>query len=326
MRNGTIYIFDDIIGKSESMQETIAMAKRFAVKKMPVMIYGETGTGKEMFAQSIHNASPYMSGAFVPINCGAIPETLLESTLFGTVKGAFTGAIDSPGLFEKAENGTIFLDEINSMPIALQVKLLRALQEKEVRRIGDTKTRKINCRILSATNKMPMEAIRDGEMREDLFYRLSTGLIFVPPLRERHSDVLLLANEFIQRFQEIFNTNIESLSQEVKDVFLNYDWPGNVRELEHVIEGAMMLVTENDKEITLRHIPENIYHKRDFDIIDTKKIRKKINLQEETANFEKALIKKALRENRGNITASANSLGIHRNALYRKIEKYKIEK
>ena len=175
MRNGTIYIFDDIIGKSEVMQEAIALSKRFAIKKMPVMIYGETGTGKEMFAQSIHNASPYMNGNFVAVNCAAIPDNLLESTLFGTVKGPSPAPWIVLVSLKKQRTALSFWMKSIPCPVALQAKLLRALQEKEVRRIGDTKNRKINCRILSAANKVPMEAIRSGEMREDLFYRLSTG-------------------------------------------------------------------------------------------------------------------------------------------------------
>ncbi|MEE0777071.1 MAG: sigma 54-interacting transcriptional regulator, partial [Bacillota bacterium] len=197
MKNGTQYVFNDIIGESELMKNTIMMARRFAAKKLPVMIYGETGTGKEMFAQSIHNASPYVAGPFIPINCAAIPENLLESMLFGTVKGAFTGALDHAGLFEKAEGGSVFLDEINSMPMLLQAKILRVLQEKEVQRIGDSKTRKINCRIISATNQLPTEAIRSNSLREDLFYRLSTGMVWIPSLKERSEDISLLVDYFM---------------------------------------------------------------------------------------------------------------------------------
>ena len=199
-----------------------------------------------MFAQSIHNASSSVSGPFIPVNCAAIPENLLESILFGTVKGAFTGAVDSVGLLEKAENGSVFLDEINSMPIALQAKILRALQEKEVQRIGDSKTRKINCRIISATNKLPSEAIRDGEMREDLFYRLSTGMILIPPLRERGDDLELLADYFIAKCNEEIDATVTSMSPELKRLLKSYYFPGNCRELANIIESAMNMTIEGE--------------------------------------------------------------------------------
>ena len=211
MKNGTQYVFDDIIGKSELMKNTIVMARRFAAKKLPVMIYGETGTGKEMFAQSIHNASPYKSGAVRSHQLAQLfRKTCWKSMLFGTVKGAFTGAIDHAGLFEKAEGGSVFLDEINSMPLMLQAKILRVLQEKEVQRIGDSKTRKINCRIISATNKLPSEAVRNNELREDLYYRLSTGMVWIPSLRERNEDLSLLMDYFIEKANAELNATILS--------------------------------------------------------------------------------------------------------------------
>ncbi|MDO4541542.1 MAG: sigma 54-interacting transcriptional regulator [Bacillota bacterium] len=345
MRNGTIYIFDDIIGKSETIQEAIAMAKRFAVKKMPVMIYGETGTGKEMFAQSIHNASPYMAGNFVAVNCAAIPENLLESTLFGTVKGAFTGAIDSPGLFEKAENGSIFLDEINSMPISLQAKLLRALQEKEVRRIGNTKTRKINCRVISATNKNPSQAIANGEMREDLFYRLSTGLIFIPPLRERGRDLELLMSNFIEAANAELNTEIQRASAAFISLLRAYPWPGNIRELSNTIESSMNMTKEGEFILDVYHLPSYLkYHfKREIasmppedsaafadsdsgSLWDTYPV---VDFQSSLSNmvgqYEKNILEIALAGTGGNLTKCSSKLGISRQGLAKKVKKYNID-
>ncbi|MDO4541541.1 MAG: sigma 54-interacting transcriptional regulator, partial [Bacillota bacterium] len=227
-KNGTRYIIDNIIGKSVSMITALTMAERAGKFGTNVLICGETGTGKEMFAQSIHNCGVHRNEPFVGINCGAIPENLLESTLFGTSKGAFTGAMDSPGLFESAKNGTLFLDEIDSMSLSMQAKLLRVLQEKSVRRIGGKNEIPVTCRVISATNTNIEDAVEAKKIRMDLYYRLSSVVLQIPPLRERRRDVLLLAEEFVRRFQDIFNTGIEGLSQEVKDVFLSYQWPGNV--------------------------------------------------------------------------------------------------
>ena len=345
MRNGTIYIFDDIIGKSEVMQEAIALSKRFAIKKMPVMIYGETGTGKEMFAQSIHNASPYMNGNFVAVNCAAIPDNLLESTLFGTVKGAFTGAMDSPGLFEKAENGSIFLDEINSMPIALQAKLLRALQEKEVRRIGDTKNRKINCRILSAANKVPMEAIRSGEMREDLFYRLSTGLVSVPPLRERGHDLDLLVRRFMEKSNEELNISVERVSSSLSSLLHSYYWPGNIRELANTVESAMNMTQDGEDTLDVHHLPSYLknHFKKEISAMPTAmqvfshpnhtmKLYDNYpvmdfhsDLSTMVGQYEKNILEIALASTGGNLTRCGEKLGITRQGLMKKVQKYHID-
>ncbi len=345
MRNGTVYLFDDIIGKSEQMREAIDLAKRFAVKKMPVMIYGETGTGKEMFAQSIHNASPYMNGSFVAVNCAAIPDNLLESTLFGTVKGAFTGAVDSPGLFEKAENGTIFLDEINSMPIALQAKLLRALQEKEVQRIGDTKTRKINCRVLSATNKAPMEAIRCGEMREDLYYRLATGLVFVPSLQERGHDLELLIRYFMDKSNEELNISVEEISSSLLSLLRSYYWPGNIRELANTVESAMNMTRDGETTLDVHHLPSYLKNHFKNEIAampnamqvfshpnHTMKLYDNYpvmdfhsDLSTMVGEYEKNILEIALASTGGNLTRCGQKLGITRQGLMKKVKKYHID-
>ena len=345
MKNGTGYIFDDILGESEVMKDTIAMARRFASKKMPVMIYGETGTGKEMIAQSIHNASPFVNGPFVPINCAAIPENLLESTLFGTVKGAFTGAVDNPGLFEKAEKGTIFLDEINSMPIALQAKILRVLQEKEVQRIGDAKMKKVHCRIISATNKTPEAAIQANEMREDLFYRLSTGYVIIPSLKERGHDLELLIHAFVAKCNEELGSNVSGLSSELMSLFRSYAWPGNIRELSNAIESAMNMVQEEETLLDVQHLPA--YLKNHFQ----DRIAKMPNayqvfshpsaqgrpyatfsamhlngdLKSMVGEYERDIIERVLSYNHGNLTHTSASLGLTRQGLMKKIRKYGID-
>ena len=322
--NNTRYIFEDILGKSLPLLTAIRLAERVAKFDTNVMICGETGTGKEMFAQGIHNAGNHRNEPFVGINCGAVPESLLESILFGTEKGAFTGAERAEGLFETAGKGTLFLDEIDSMPLAMQAKLLRVLQEKTVRRIGGKKEIPVHCRIVSATNINIDDALSEHKIRSDIYYRLASVSIQIPPLRQRKNDILLLAQEFIDRFQDIFGTHVENLSAEVKEVFLAYPWPGNVRELEHVIESAMLVITESEHELGLRHIPEKLFRERRIDAANGKGLvdkRKKLDLTGATEDFERKLIMDCLRENKGNITAAAQCLNIHRNALYRKMAK-----
>lgn len=323
-KNGTRYIIDNIVGKSVAMLTAITMAERAGKFGTNVLICGETGTGKEMFAQSIHNCGLHRNEPFVGVNCGAIPENLLESILFGTEKGAFTGAQSSPGLFESAKSGTLFLDEIDSMSLSMQAKLLRVLQEKSVRRLGGKREIPVTCRVISATNVNIDQALETKKIRMDLYYRISSVVLPIPPLRERNQDVLLLSKEFISRFQDIFGTRVEGLSREVSDIFLKYDWPGNVRELEHVIEGAMMVVGEHDREICPRHIPERLYRRRDAGRASVSKPRSNVDLVRETAEFEGGLIRKALRENGGNVSAAAACLHLHRNVLYRKMKKYGI--
>lgn len=340
MKNGTSFVFDDIIGESATMQNAVEMAKRFAPKKMPIMIYGETGTGKEMFAQSIHNAGPGMHHNFVPINCAAIPETLLESILFGTVKGAFTGAVNKEGLFEKAEKGTIFLDEINSMPIVLQAKLLRAIQEKEVQRIGSNETIKIDCRIIIATNKQPIEAIHGGELREDLFYRLSTGLVFVPPLRERGGDITLLARYFMEKCSEELGSHVYGIDDELTYLLSWYSWPGNIRELANVIESSVNMITQEETVLTKKHLPVYIKNRleQDISVRSVKEMArinpggwgdfpflKQRNIKESVELFEQYLISDALKINKGNTQAAANYLGLTRQGLEKKLKKYQID-
>ncbi len=343
LQNGTRYVFENIIGKSSAMLNAVTTAQRFAAKQLPVMLYGETGTGKEMFAQSIHNASLRYKGPFVAVNCAAIPENLLESTLFGTKKGAFTGATDNPGLFETAENGTLFLDEINSLPLMLQAKLLRALQEKEIQRIGENKTRKINCRIISAVNEMPNTLIHMKKMREDLYYRLSTGIVSIPPLREREDDLDLLTHNLILRLNEELNMLIIDLTPALTSMFHQYNWPGNVRELVNVLESAFNMASEKDGYLGLEHLPSYIRERMkesiqkqgsksqntcvrefirknsdDTELVIEKSITHMVN------QYEQRIIERALRETHGNLTHCSEKLGISRQNLSVKLKKYNI--
>ncbi|MGM9568417.1 MAG: sigma-54 interaction domain-containing protein, partial [Clostridia bacterium] len=328
-KNGTRYTLEDILGTSLVLLNEIRLAGRVAKFDSNVMICGETGTGKEMFAQGIHNAGTRRNEPFVGINCGAVPENLLESMLFGTEKGAFTGAEKAEGLFETAGRGTLFLDELDNMSLSMQAKLLRVLQEKTVRRVGGSREIPVSCRIISATNVNIEEALAEKKIRSDIYYRLASVTIHIPPLRERKNDVILLAEEFIDRFQGIFGTHIQLISPEVQEVFRRYDWPGNVRELEHVIEHAMLVLNENEKELRLHHIPEKLFRDRKTDVKVKKGMieeRKKVDLRSAVDDFERRIIIDSLKENQGNVSAAAECLGIHRNVLYRKIEKLDIKK
>lgn len=338
LQNGTKYVFDDIIGNSAPLRNAISTAKRFAAKQMPVMLYGETGTGKEMFAQSIHNASERYAGPFVAVNCAAIPDNLLESILFGTKKGAFTGAIDNVGMFEKAENGTLFLDEINSLPVYLQSKLLRALQEKEIQRIGEAQVRKINCRIVSATNEMPDVLISEGKMREDLYYRLSTGVVFIPPLRERGRDLDILSMQAIQDLNDELDTVIIGLTPALNEMLHQYPWPGNVRELTNVLASAFNFVSERDGYVGVEHLPSYIRVKIEEGIPFmpqgiAEPVRKTSegeelvidrNINHMVDQYERRLIERALDETDGKLTRCSEKLGISRQSLSVKLKKYGI--
>lgn len=328
-KNGTQFFLEDIVGTSYNLALAIKKAYKVATIKSTITLIGETGTGKELFAQGIHNASASSSKPFIAVNCAAIPETLMESLMMGTVKGAFSGATDAPGFFEQAENGTLFLDEINSLSIHLQPKLLRLLQEKTVKRIGGKTERKINCRIICATNEDLFKLVKTGQFREDLLYRLTSVIIDIPPLRERLEDIPLLVQKFIDDFNNEFNLNIKEPTLELMDFFYHYDWPGNVRELEHVIEGAMSLSNKEDTVLKLASIP-SIIRKR---IADKPLVIKPLNQQKadgRTLNTfllqcEKEFIESALINNGGNVAATAKQLGIARQNLHYRLRKLSIK-
>jgi len=243
-----------ILGQSIPIKNLLSMIDKVATNKTNVLIIGESGTGKELVARMIHDSGPLKGKPFVPVNCGAIPETLIESEMFGHKKGSFTGAIsDKIGLFEAASGGTLFLDEVGELPLQMQVKMLRALQEKTIRRVGANEDIKVDVRIIAATNRDLEQGVKAGTFREDLYYRLNVILIKTPPLRERHGDIEILANAFLAKFAERQKKEILGLSPEVLDIFRTHGWPGNVRELENTIERAVTL--EVGKFVTVPVLP-----------------------------------------------------------------------
>ncbi len=314
------YLLDDIIGKSRQIKKIVREARQIAPRQSPILIYGKTGTGKELFAQGIHNASLFAKGPFIDVNCAAIPETLLESMLFGTVKGAFTGATDVPGLFEQAEDGTIFLDEINSMPLTLQAKLLRVLQEKKIRRLGGSAPIGVNCRVISATNTDPTQAMQEQTIRSDLYFRLATITINIPPLVERTEDIKVLTMHFIEKFNLEFGLFIHNLSDELLNAFEEYDWPGNVRELENFVESAMNFVQREDTILELDHLPEYFRERLENKKACTQLSSLSGSLQDIMAETERNLIRQRLDKNMNNITKTARDLGISRQNLYYKMK------
>lgn len=324
---GARYFLDDIVGISANIHETVLLARKVARHNSPVLIVGETGTGKEIFAHGMHNSSCYAKGPFIPVNCAAIPDTLLESVLFGSVKGAFTGAGDIPGLFEQAEGGTIFLDEINSMPFSLQAKLLRVLQDKSVRRIGSKEEISVNCRVISATNIDPFDTLNEKIIRPDLFFRLATVAINIPPLRERKVDIQVLCKHFINKYNNEFGFIVEDVSSDLLSLFEKYHWPGNVRELENIIESAMNLMEPGEKILAFRHIP-NYYHERLNNYQQNSQNRNPdiVTLHDALLEFEKKFIEEALASNDNNITQTAKVLGISRQHLHLKLKTHKILK
>lgn len=253
-KNGTRYTFDDIIGRDSDLADCVRIAQMAAESPSPVLIVGETGTGKELFAQSIHNFSTYNKQLFVPINCAAIPENLLEGILFGTSKGAFTGAIDKAGLFEQANDGTLFLDELNAMPVSLQTKLLRVIQEKKVRRLGSNEEISLNLKIISSVNQDPYDEINRGNLRLDLFYRLGVVMLQIPPLRQRSNDIDKLLEHFLKKFNKQLKRNVSTISTDMTRLLYSHKWPGNIRELEHVLEGCMNLVG-SEVYLEKKHLP-----------------------------------------------------------------------
>ncbi|MBW2336981.1 MAG: sigma 54-interacting transcriptional regulator [Deltaproteobacteria bacterium] len=309
--------FQNMIGKSEKMQKVYNLLKILANQITTVLITGDSGTGKEMAAKALHYGGARANGPYIAVNCSALAESLLESELFGHVKGAFTGADrDKIGRFEAADGGTILLDEIGDISPLIQLKLLRVLQEKEFDRVGESNPRKVDVRVLASTNRNLKEAMRTGEFREDLYYRLNVIEIKLPPLRERYEDFPLLINHFCEVFQKGYNKKISGVSVEVLQAFMNYPWPGNVRELEHAIERAFVLC--RDQTIQLEHIPSEI---RDYTPAHINR-----RLPEDTNNDDPEAIRQALEKTDWNISKAARLLGISRWTLYRRFQKYNISR
>jgi arginine utilization regulatory protein len=331
----TRFTFESIIGSSEKILDVIDASKRATRTNSSILIIGETGTGKELFAQSIHNGSIRASKPFISQNCAALPDSLIEGILFGTKKGAFTGSIERPGLFEQADGGTLLLDEINSLNPNLQAKLLRVLQEKMVRRVGDTKDHEVDVRIIATINEDPIDAISEGRLRKDLFYRLSVVSLFIPPLKERKDDIKELVHFFIDKYNHLFAMNVKAVSDDVLQMLLEYEWPGNVRELEHIIEGSMNLM-EHEDFLTYSYLPIQFRNKPQFQTETQTKmdrddllIQKGKNikpLEEYMEEAETYYLQKVLQHHDFNITKTAEALGMSRQNLQYRVRKWRIRK
>jgi len=300
------------VARSPAMQEVLELAGQVAPLDTTVLVYGESGTGKEFVVKMIHDQSRRATGPFVSVNCAALTETLLESELFGHVRGAFTGAMrDKPGLFEVASNGTLFLDELGEVAPSVQAKLLRALQEREIRRVGGERTIKVNTRVVAATNRDLRAAVDAGTFREDLYFRLSAFIIPIPPLRDRREDIPVLAHQFVQRAAARMEKDVRTVSAEAMTLLVNYEWPGNVRELEHAIERGVILARGTT--VSVRELPPEIVHGRTgirtTDTLDLKK-------------NEQRLIRQALEKFKGNRKRAAEALKISPVTLWRKMKEY----
>jgi len=312
---GLKYSFDSILGKSKQIKEAISLAKKVAATDIPVLLTGETGTGKEVFSQAIHVAGTRKDKAFVAINCSAFSKELLASEMFGYKAGAFTGAIkDKKGLFEEANNGTIFLDEIGEMEFEIQAKLLRIIETGEFLKIGDTKPTKVNVRIIAATNRNLQKEIEENRFREDLFYRLSVFQIHLPALRERSEDIEIIASTFIETFAAKLSRRIQSISPEYMDTLKKHYWRGNIRELRNVIERSLIVCI--DETLTVDDLPIEIINEQLEDIIG------KNSSDFDMAGVERRHISRVLQYTKGNKTETARLLKIGLTTLYRKIEEY----
>jgi DNA-binding NtrC family response regulator len=309
--------FKNIIGTSDAIQKVFSVMEKVIPSKANILITGESGTGKGLVAQAIHESGPRMDKPFISINCGAIPENLLESELFGHKKGSFTSAIeDKKGLITMANSGTLFLDEVGELPSSLQVKLLNVIQNKELTPVGDTRVIAVDIRIIAATNADLMQRVKDGRFREDLFYRLNVIEIRIPSLRERKDDIPLLIKHYLQVFNDEAGKKIKDIDYEAMQAMLAYDWPGNIRELRNTLERAVVLA-EGDV-VTLHDLPDK-FRSLDLEGIATSSLRQALD------DYEREYIRRSLAENKGNKEATATRLGIDLATLYRKLKKLRID-
>ena len=316
------YSFENIVSKNEQMQKIFDVIKKVSHYKSTVLITGESGTGKELVARALHYNSDRSQNPFIAVNCGAIPENLLESELFGHVRGAFTDAIRTKkGLFEEADGGTLFLDEIGELPGQLQVKLLRVLQDGEIRRIGESKPIQIDVRIVAATVKDLPKEVNEGRFREDLFYRLNVLPLHIPPLRERKEDIPLLIRHFIGKYNRAMNKNLSSVDHKAMELLMTYKWYGNVRELENTIERAIVL--SERKDIESENLPIEIQNCKE-DLQTEIVPDEEYSIKKASKSLEINLIKKALKKTKGNHTHAARLLEISHRALLYKIKEYEI--
>ncbi|MGE5674578.1 MAG: sigma-54 interaction domain-containing protein [Mycobacterium leprae] len=313
-RSQARYTLADLIGDHPRMLTLKEQALRAARGQSPVLVYGETGTGKELLVHALHHASPRRTGPFVAQNCAALPEGLLEGILFGTVRGSFTGAEDRPGLFELADGGTLYLDEINSMDLNLQAKLLRVLQDGRVRRVGDVRERSVDVRVIASTNVPPETALADQRIRQDLYYRINVVTLELPALRERRSDTGLLAAHFLRKHRERIGSHVERIADEVMQFFYIYSWPGNVRELEHAIEAGLHMA--QGRELTMADLPTTLG--RAAEAVNRPGHGRQ--LRDALTEAEREAIRAALSECNGNLSRAAVLLGIPRQTLQYRIK------
>jgi two-component system response regulator AtoC len=317
------YSFGNIIARSEAMRHVFELVEKVADHKTTVLVTGESGTGKDLIARAIHHNGRRANKPMVSINCGGIPENLLESELFGYKRGAFTDAVkDKPGRFEEADGGTVFLDEIGELPLSLQVKLLRVLQEEEISPLGGVGSRRIDVRVIAATSKDLNREAAEGRFREDLFYRINVMSIHLPPLRERRGDIPLLVGYFIDVFNKKLQKDIEGLSSEAMPILMGYPWPGNIRELENVIERAILLA--QGRWISPEDLPSRITS--DSTYFSSLPPEDSLSLKKASSRLERELIRKALELTTGNRTQAARILEISRPKLISKIKAYSLEK
>jgi DNA-binding NtrC family response regulator len=312
--------FQNIIGQSEAMQRVLETVAQVSDLPANLLIEGESGTGKEIIARAIHFNSARANGPFVPVNCAAIPETLLESELFGYVRGAFTDARkDRRGLFQEASGGVLFLDEISEIPPLLQAKLLRALEDKEIRPLGSNQSEKVDARVISASNRNLEEQVRAGRFRQDLYYRLNVIRIELPPLRQRSEDIPLLISHFIEKFAQNGKRRVDGIQPDALAALKGHDWPGNIRELEHTIERAVLL--GKGPMITLEDLPPQLISRGESAFVVAQALAKQLTLRD----LERDYIGRVLESTQGNKTEAAKILGVDRTTLYRKLEEYKFK-
>ncbi|WP_042457522.1 sigma-54 interaction domain-containing protein [Neobacillus dielmonensis] len=311
------YTLEDLKTNDPNFEKMKQEAKKLAKSESSILVYGESGTGKELLVQGIHHESSRSNGPFIAQNCAAIPETLLESILFGTVKGSYTGAVDRKGLFELADGGTLFLDELHAMPIELQAKLLRVLEDGLIRRVGSLESSIVNVRVIAAINVPPLQALQDKLLRSDLYYRLNVFSFSLQPLRERKSDILFLSDLFIREFGQKLQKSVKDMEKKLKKFFEEYSWPGNVRELKHTIE-YMVNVCEGER-LLIEHLPVMLKHQinSNRDTVDSEGL----SLRKNVMNLERKLIMEAMKLCRGNINQAARILEIPRQTLQYKLKK-----
>jgi two-component system response regulator AtoC len=315
--------FKNIITVNSLMQEIIDYSIKIANFDFTVLIYGESGVGKELFARAIHEASRRKNNVFLPVNCAAISKDIMESEFFGAKKGVYTGAEkDRPGILELADGGTIFLDEISELPLDLQAKFLRFLQDKEVRRIGDVSAKKVDVRVIAATNKDLKELVNQGKFREDLYYRLEGIKIEIPPLRERKEDIPVLAYYFLEEFNKKYNTDVKGFSKDALEALINYSWPGNVRQLQNVVNEACIIAFAKGQFIELNHLPKEITGIEDnLAMIFDYNLAKKMN----DTNFTTKYLRNLLSFTKGNISQAAKLANIERQSLQKLLKKYNVD-